>query len=137
MSFLKSFLASMVIMAVIDFLWLGFVVSGFYMRQLAGIARIEGGKFAPIYSSAGVVYVVMALALVLFAMPKVAEHDPWYVAAGWAALLGFCIYATYDFTNHATLLNWPVPFMVADIFWGAAQFAITASVLQLGRRYLN
>ena len=137
MSFLKSFLASMVIMAVIDFLWLGFVVSGFYMRQLDGLARIEGGKFAPIYASAAVVYVVMALALVLFAMPRVAENDPWYVAAGWAGLLGFCVYATYDFTNHATLLRWPLPFMAADLFWGAAQFAITASVLQAGRKFFG
>jgi uncharacterized membrane protein len=136
-NFIKTFLAAMVIMAVVDFLWLGFVVSGFYMRQLDGIARIQDGKFAPLYGSAAVVYVVMALALVLFAMPRVTERDPWYLAAAWSGLLGFCIYATYDFTNHATLLQWPAPFMAADLFWGAAQFAITAGILQAGRRFFS
>ena len=48
----KSFLAAALIMAVLDFAWLGFVVNGFYMNQLAGLARIENGRFAPVYGSA-------------------------------------------------------------------------------------
>ena len=127
----------MVLLAIVDFLWLGFVVNGFYIRQLEGMARIEGGKFVPVLWAAGLVYVVMALALVLFGMPRAGEQDPWYIASAWCGLLGFCIYATYDFTNHATLIKWPLPFMGADLFWGAAQFAIVAGVLQAGRRFLS
>lgn len=136
MRFFKTFLAATVIMIVLDVLWLGSVVNSFYLQQLDGLARIEEGKFVLTYWSAGMAYVVMALALTLFALPRVTEQDPWYTAAAWSGLLGFCLYGIYDFTNYATLLRWPLPFMAADLLWGTAQFAITAGILQVSRKIL-
>jgi uncharacterized membrane protein len=44
------------------------------------------------------------------------------------ALLGLVAYGTYDFTNQATLKNWPVIVTVVDLIWGAV---ITGSVSML------
>jgi uncharacterized membrane protein len=127
----KTAVSAALIMAALDFAWLGFVVNRFYLEQLAGLGRIENGRFAPAYGSALLVYALMALALTAFALPRIGATAPWYEAAGWGALLGACIYGVYDFTNHATLKGWPPAFMAADIAWGATQFAVTTLALRL------
>ncbi|MGZ3653758.1 MAG: DUF2177 family protein [Bdellovibrionota bacterium] len=129
----KAFALSFAAMLALDFLWLGFVVNRFYLAQLSNLGRIEGGKFVPVLWSGALVYLLMAFAFTAFVLPRVEPAAPLYSAALNGALLGLCIYGVYDFTNHATLRGWPLPFMAADIFWGGAQFAITAALVQLVR----
>jgi uncharacterized membrane protein len=46
---LRQFFVALVLFAVFDFFWLGFVMKDFNMRQLAEIGRIENGIFQMYY----------------------------------------------------------------------------------------
>ncbi len=42
------------------------------------------------------------------------------------AILGAMAYGTYEFTNYATLRDWSLQMVAADVTWGAALTAISA-----------
>uniref|UniRef100_A0A6C0D6B0 DUF2177 family protein n=1 Tax=viral metagenome TaxID=1070528 RepID=A0A6C0D6B0_9ZZZZ len=46
-----------------------------------------------------------------------------------AFMLGFCIYAVYDFTNLSTFKNYSVKFAVADSLWGGVLFVIVYNII--------
>lgn len=129
---LKLYLVSALVMLVLDVVWLS-STSSFFVNQFAGVGRIEDGKIKIIYWSAALVYLLMPLAVQLFALPRIAPEDSWAYAAGIGALLGLVIYGIYDGTNHATLRSWPVPLMVVDISWGIFLFATTTCVTKIAR----
>ena len=125
MEFLKNFSVAFVSFLILDFLWLGFVVKDFNLRQLAEIGRIENGNFNLAYFPAVLVYVLMALGVVVFVLPKVAEAEAsvlWPFL--WGALLGFVVYGVYDLTNLAVLKNYPLQFAMLDVAWGTLAFGI-------------
>ena len=123
---LKPFFISFVSFIVLDFIWLGFVMKDFNLRQLAEIGRIENGTFQILYVPALLTYILMALAVTFFVLPKAAETDPWWQLGLWGALLGLIVYGVFDLTNLAILKNYPVPFIIADMAWGTAVFAIVS-----------
>jgi uncharacterized membrane protein len=47
------------------------------------------------------------------------------------ALFGFFAYVTYDFTNLATLKDWPVIVVVVDVIWGAVLSGSSAVICYL------
>lgn len=127
MLFLKQFCVASISFLVLDFLWLGFVVKSFNLRQLAEIGRIENGDFRIHYAPAILVYLLMALAVVFFVLPKI-EGKSLLEGFFWGAMMGFLIYGVYDLTNLAILKNYPIPFAVADMAWGTTAFGITATL---------
>ena len=46
---LKLSVIALGVFALLDFLWLGVVMSGFYRTELAALARTSNGSFAPIW----------------------------------------------------------------------------------------
>ena len=42
---IKQYVLALILFGVFDFIWLGYVVKDFNMRQLAEIGRIENGVF--------------------------------------------------------------------------------------------
>jgi uncharacterized membrane protein len=114
--------------AVLDAVWLGLVMSGFYRDQLAAIGRIENGRFAPNWPAAVVVYLLLGAGLALFAVPRASSVGS---AAGWGALLGLVIYGVYDFTNVATLKQYPLTLALVDVAWGAVAASLGAVAVHL------
>jgi uncharacterized membrane protein len=118
---LKAILAGIAGFIVLDGIWLGVVMSGFYKEQLAPIARLSSsGAFAPDWTAAGLVYVLLGAGVALFAAPRA---DSVLTAAAAGALFGLVVYGVYDLTNFATLKAWPMAVVVADICWGMAASA--------------
>ncbi len=124
MELLKNFGVAFGSFIILDFLWLGFVVKDFNLRQLAEIGRIENGKFILAYLPTVLVYVLMAAGVVLFVLPKVAGEVSVLWPFLWGALLGFIVYGVYDMTNLAILKNYPIRFAMLDIAWGTLVFGI-------------
>lgn len=125
MSFIKPFLACLVLTIALDFVWLGYVVNRFNLNQLAQIGRIVDGKFDVWLLPAVITYILMALLVVFFVLPQT-EGRGWVEAFGLGCLMGFCVYGVFDMTNLAILKNYPVPFALADMAWGTFLFgAIT------------
>lgn len=47
-----------------------------------------------------------------------------------AFLLGFSVYAVYDFTNLATLKNYSYTFAIMDSLWGGTLFVIMFNIIK-------
>ncbi len=106
----------------LDACWLGWAGSRLY-RPLLGDLLAPDFRGGP----AVVFYGFYLAGMVWFAIrPGVAGGVG--VAALNAALLGALCYGTYDLTNQATLVRWPVMLTIADITWGSFATALAASV---------
>lgn len=112
---------------VLDFLWLGFVVKDFNLRQLAEIGRIVDGDFQILYSPAIATYVLMAIGVVVFVLPQ-AKTASFSGAFLLGALLGFVVYGVFDMTNMAILRNYPLAFAFADMAWGTFVFGMVTVI---------
>lgn len=111
---------------VLDGLWLGLLMKTFYRDQLAPIARMANGGFAPNWTAALVVYLALGAGIALFVAPRAATAAS---AAGYGALFGLVVYGVYDFTNYSTLRHWPLTLAVVDVAWGAFASAICAAAV--------
>ena len=128
MANIKSFLIAFFLFIVFDYLWLGIVMKDFNMRQLAEIGRIENGVFSMHYPAALATYVLMALAVPLFVLPKLSKSDSVFKFFLTGALMGLIIYGVFDMTNLAILKNYPLAFIAPDMAWGAFVFGIVTVI---------
>jgi len=124
----KIFLCTLVAVPVLDFIFLGYIAKPFYAAHMAPVGRMVDGQIKPVYWAAVAVYLVIAFGMTYFAGARIEQAETWWQAAMVGAALGFVIYGTYDFTNHATLKSWPVPLLIADITWGAVVCGASAAI---------
>jgi uncharacterized membrane protein len=134
---LKLFAALAPIMLVVDLVWIGVLMKGFYLGELGEIARREGGGLAPRWGAVVLVYVVIPAGLVLFVRPLVADDAHWTAALLRGALFGLILYGLYDFTNLATLEKWTVRMTIVDVAWGATLCGSMSVVMVLIDRWLR
>lgn len=105
---------------VLDGVWLGVLMKNFYRDQLAPIARLADGGFAPNWPAALVVYALLGTGIALFVIPRASTVS---LAAAYGALFGLVVYGVYDFTNYSTLRQWPFALTLADVAWGTGATA--------------
>lgn len=127
---LKVFMLLFVLFPVLDYLWIGKVMNGFYLSELGALARREGGVFRPLFPAAGLVYLFLSIGVLAFVLSWV---EDWQQALRWGALLGFVVYGVYDSTNMAILQNYTWRMTVVDIGWGTVLCG-TVSALAFGAR---
>lgn len=108
-----QFLVVAAAFAVIDAVWLK-SMNKFYRRHLGHLMSDK-----PHLGYAVVFYVLYIAGILFFALRPALDGGSWLTALGYGAALGGFAYATYDLTNAATLKNWPLAIVVADILWGA------------------
>ncbi len=116
---------------VLDGLWLGVLMKGFYRDQLAPIVRLSDGGIAPNWPAAFVVYVLLGVGIATLVMP---HADTVKGAALCGGLLGLVVYGVYDFTNYSTLRQWPFVLALADVAWGAVASAAAAAAVRIASR---
>jgi len=116
---------------VLDGIWLGLLMKNFYRDQMAPIARLADGGFAPNWPAAFVVYILLGAGIALFVIPQASTVSS---AAGYGALLGLVVYGVYDFTNYSTLRQWPFVLTLADTAWGALASAAAAVAVRIVAR---
>jgi uncharacterized membrane protein len=126
------FMVALVSFGLLDSLWLGLVMRTFYKTQLSLLARMSGDKLAPLWGPAMIVYVLLALGIVVFVVPRNGAEAS--LARG--ALFGFVVYGVYDLTNLSTLRGWPIVLTAVDIFWGASASAATTWIVAGAHRLL-
>jgi len=110
MKLLIAYGSVLAVLAVLDFIWLGFVSRQFYADRI-GHLFADTMRVVPIV----LFYVLYAGAIVYFA---VLPGEGAMEIAMRGALLGFTAYMTYDLVNYATLANWPLSVVFADVLWG-------------------
>jgi len=64
------FLVALISFGLLDGLWLGVLMGGFYRTQLSLIGRMSGDKLAPLWGPALFVYVLLAFGIVGLVLPR-------------------------------------------------------------------
>ena len=116
---------------VLDGVGLGLLMKNVYRGQLAPIARLADGGIAPNWPAAFVVYIRLGTGIALFVIPRALTISS---AAAFGALFGLVVYGVYDFTNYATLRQWPFVLTVVDLAWGAVASAVAAMLVWIVSR---
>ena len=132
---LTLFLVALVTVVALDALWLGLLMRRFYSTRFAAIGRMSGGSMAPIWPAAALVYVLLSIGIVAFALPQAAGTLS--LGAAWGALLGGVIYGFYNLTNHATLAGWSPAITMVDIAWGIGLCAAVTIVVTMAERWMR
>lgn len=133
MSHVKSFIVAFTAFLVLDFLWLGFVVKDFNMRHLAEIGRIKDGALQINYGAALVVYILLALSVVFFIIPRIENLNSWGQVFLWGAFFGIIVYGVFDMTNLSILKNYALVFAIADMAWGGLVYGLVTVITKWAR----
>ena len=113
LQFTYLYLLTVPVFFLIDMLWLGVVAKDFYQVKLASF-------LGPVNWTAAIIfYLIFIVGIIIFAVAPALESNSLTKALVLGALFGFFTYATYDFTNLATLKDWPILVVVVDVIWGA------------------
>ncbi len=116
---LKVYLCLIPIFFLIDYIWLGKIMSGFYLKELGPMARVSNNNFDPVIWAAIVVYLLIPLGIVVFVLPGLPDQNFMIPALLKGMLFGLVLYGVYDMTNHSLLQNWPMKMSIVDMAWGA------------------
>ena len=128
--FLYTYVATAVVMILIDLVWLGVIAKPLYQQ---GIGHLMTDS--PKLWAAAMFYLLYPVGLVVFAVLPNAVNS--LVSSTWlgsllaGALFGLFAYATYDLTNLSTLKEWPLSLTFIDMAWGTSVSGVAAAV---GRR---
>lgn len=112
-AYFVAYFCTALVFLTIDFIWLGVIAKDLYFSQLGHLMKEKVNM--PI--AAGF-YLLYAIGIVIFAVGPALQNNQWSYALIYGALFGFFAYATYDFTNMATLKGWPYTLSLIDIAWG-------------------
>jgi uncharacterized membrane protein len=122
MPYLIAYIACILVMGGLDFLWLTNTSKALYQKDLGALLAAD-----PNMTVAVIFYLTFIVGILIFAVrPGLAAGD-WKTAALYGALFGFFTYATYDLTNMATMKVWTLRVTLLDIAWGTILTAVTAS----------
>jgi uncharacterized membrane protein len=127
------FLTAGVTFTILDYIWLAKIMKDYYLEKLTPFVEIKNNSLVVNYYGAAAFY-VLALFTIYFFVVKNANSNIDALLTG--ALLGFCMYGFYDFTNYATLKNWPLSLTVVDIAWGTFLVGAVSLVMYYTRSLL-
>lgn len=120
----KQIIFALVPLVILDGIWLFSMGSTFYKKFLGHIMSAN-----PSWTPVVLFYVLYAIGIAVFvAVPALRANTSYLSVFFYGALLGLVAYATYDFTNQATLRDWPMIVTVVDLAWGAVLTGIVSIV---------
>jgi uncharacterized membrane protein len=120
--YLTAYVCTAFIIFPIDMVWIGYLGRDIYRRGMGEILATQ-----PNIPAAVAFYVIYTIGLVIFAVGPAMANGSWRTAMIWGALFGFFAYATYDFTNLATLKSFPFAMAMIDLAWGTVVSAVSAT----------
>lgn len=131
--YIKLYFLTLLIFLGIDFVWLTQVAPNFYKKHIGHLMAQN-----PNLVVAGIFYATFVVGIIVFSVIPALNSGSWKTAFLLGALYGFMTYGTYDFTNMATLKEWPTIVTVVDILWGTLLNASTATlVLLVAQKFLK
>lgn len=125
------------VVVVVDLLYLGVLMKGFYNAEIGDLARRSGTALAPRWLAAIGVYLLIPAGIVLFVRPAMGAQASLWQAFAWGALFGLVLYGVYDMTNRSILEKWSLKLTLADLAWGCVLCGIGATWMRLAERWLG
>jgi uncharacterized membrane protein len=113
------YLATLVVLIPVDFLFLGMVAKGFFTAQV-------GDMLGEIRLAPAVLFYLLYVAGVLVFVNAPASAT-WQSTLLYGALFGLFCYATFDLTSLSLLKHWTWPVAIIDVSWGACVTALSST----------
>lgn len=126
LSIIISSFAGFISFIILDYIWLAKVAKNFYLTSLAGHTNIKDGSLVPYLPAVPLVYIVAILGIWVFVISKAHSITDAFM---YGALMGFVMYAFYDFTNLATLKDYPCSLTIVDTLWGTLLVASVSAII--------
>jgi uncharacterized membrane protein len=123
------YLATLLVIVPIDFLFLGLVAKSFFTSQVGDMLGTI--RLAP----AILFYLLYVVGILIFV--SAAPEATWKSTLLYGALFGFFCYATFELTNMSLLKHWTWPVVIVDIAWGAFVTAISSTLGLLIANWLS
>jgi uncharacterized membrane protein len=117
------YLATLVVLIPLDFLFLGIVAKDFFTSQVGNM--LGEIKLAP----AVLFYLLYVVGVVIFVSGGAGAT--WQSTLLYGALFGLFCYATFDLTALSLLRHWSWPVAIVDIAWGAIVTAVSSTAALL------
>jgi uncharacterized membrane protein len=113
------YLATLIVLVPIDFLFLGIVAKGFFTSQV-------GDMLGEIRLVPAILFYLLYVAGILIFVSGPAAAT-WQSALLYGALFGLFCYATFDLTSLSLLKHWTWPVAVVDVSWGSFVTAVSST----------
>ena len=113
------YLASLIVLVPVDFLFLGMVAKGFFTAQVGDM--LGEIRLAP----AILFYLLYVAGVVVFVSGP--REAVWQTTLLYGALFGLFCYATFDLTSLSLLKHWTWPVAIVDVSWGAFVTALSST----------
>ena len=113
------YLATLVVLIPIDFLFLGTVAKAFFTAQVGDM--LGEIRFAP----AILFYLLYVVGILVFVSAPAGAT--WQSTLLYGALFGVFCYATFELTSLSLLKHWTWPVVIVDMSWGAVMTALSST----------
>ena len=113
------YLATLLVIVPIDFLFLGLVAKGFFTSQV-------GEMLGTIRLAPAILFYLLYVAGILIFVSAPAGAT-WQSTLLYGALFGFFCYATFELTSLSLLKHWTWPVVVVDVEWGTFVTAVAST----------
>src|SRR5882672_5529415 len=114
------YLATLVVIIPIDFLFLGLVAKSFFTSQVGDM--LGEIKLTP----AILFYLLYVVGILIFVSGS--PDATWQSTLLYGALFGFFCYATFDLTSLSLLRHWTWPVVIVDVAWGSFVTALSSTL---------
>ena len=114
------YLATLIVIVPIDFLFLGTVAKSFFTSQV-------GDMLGEIRLAPAVLFYLLYVAGVLIFVNGAASAT-WQSTLMYGALFGLFCYATFELTALSLLKHWTWPVVLVDVAWGTFVTAVAATL---------
>jgi uncharacterized membrane protein len=114
------YLATLMVLIPVDFLFLGVVAKGFFTSQVGDML----GEIRPV--PAILFYLLYVTGILIFVSGSAAATSSSTLLYG--ALFGLFCYATFDLTSLSLLKHWTWPVALVDVSWGSFVTAVSSTV---------
>jgi uncharacterized membrane protein len=114
------YLATLIIIIPIDFLFLGLVAKSFFTSQV-------GDMLGEIRLTPAILfYLLYVVGILIFVSGALAAT--WKSTLLYGALFGFFCYATFELTSLSLLRHWTWPVVMVDVSWGTFVTAVSSTL---------
>ena len=114
------YLATLIVLIPIDFLFLGLVAKGFFTSQVGDM--LGEIRLAP----AILFYLLYVIGILVFVSGQAGAT--WQSTLLYGALFGFFCYTTFELTSLALLKHWTWPVVMVDVSWGTFVTAASSTI---------
>jgi len=123
------YLATLIVIVPIDFLFLGLVARSFFTAQVGDM--LGEIRLLP----AILFYLLYVVGILIFVSGSASAIWPSTLLYG--ALFGFFCYATFELTSLSLLKHWTWPVVVMDVSWGSFVTAVSSAAGLLVANWLT